>query len=263
MTCDAQAIFGEARAAQERLKSGTTFNDWIIYGIGLAQAQTDAMTATHTNEPKGRKYCAEMGAILKEQGLDKVDDGARSRLLKMMQDRPAIETWHATLEIKKRLKLNHPQAVWAAWSKAMGLGTAKPKPAKPELCTVWKNASTEERCAALDDGGSDRLLEDISPALRAEMTKCLKPTKTHDEVLGERICKEVDEIRALAVHYEQNKHAINAKLTAIKRATRGVGKAPVTKPVEPNPIVGKAIRAMGNGAGAGKSAAADVVGNPG
>jgi hypothetical protein len=66
----------------------------------------------------------------------------------------------------------------------------------------------------------------------------------------------VDEIRALAVHYERNRDAINAKYTAIKRATRGVGKAPTTTTMNPDPVASKAIRAMGNDVPTEQSAAA-------
>ena len=120
---------------------------------------------------------------------------------------------------------------------------------KPEACSVWKNWSEEERRAALDAGGIDRLLEDISPELRAKITKRLKPTKAGDEVLGERIRDLVDKVRALLVHPEQHKDEINRGLTAIKRATRGVGKAPITTPLQINPVVSKAIEAMGPSVG--------------
>jgi hypothetical protein len=227
-----------------------TFSDWLLVGTALAAIQTDAMVAAKMNEPEGRRYCREFGILLREAGLDAVDKAARSRLLKVLEHRDEIETWLATLEPPaERVKLNHPSAVWAAWSKAMGLGTSKPKPiAKPEpFAILWKSATIKERRAALDAGGIDLILEGISPELRAEITRRLKPVKPGDTILGERIRKEVDEIRSLFAHPEQNKVEINRKLTAIKSATRGVGKAPTTMPIKEYPGIGEALKAMGNG----------------
>ena len=49
------------------------------------------------------------------------------------------------------------------------------------------------------------------------------------------------------MHFEQHKDEIQKGLTAIKRATRGVGKMPATAPAKIDPIVNKTIRAMRNG----------------
>jgi hypothetical protein len=87
-----------------------------------------------------------MSAILKEQGLDKIDKAARSRLLKVMQHRDEIEAWLAGLPVPKRLKLNHPQTVLSAWTRVTTPATPKSKP-KPDLKAAWDNASLEERRA--------------------------------------------------------------------------------------------------------------------
>jgi hypothetical protein len=229
-----------------------SFADWILVGTALAAIQTDAMVAADTNQPLGRRYCKEFGGLLREAGLADlagIDKGCRSRLLKVLEHRDEIQIWMEALPRARRAKLNHPNTVWAAWSKAMGLGTTKPKlEPKPELCTIWKNASTEEWRAALDDGGDELLVERFSSEMLTKMTKRLRPAKANAEVLGERICKEVDEIRALAKHYETNRNEINRKLTAIKSATRGIGKAPATTPMQVD-LAEKALKGMGNGAG--------------
>jgi hypothetical protein len=235
-----------------------TFSDWLIVGTALAAIQSDAMVAAQTNQPKGRRYCKEAGELLREAGLDGVDKGCRSRLLKVLEHQDEIQVWLAKLEPAKRVKLNHPAPVWATWSKAMALETTKPKPAQPELLAIWKNASIEERRAALDDGGLELLFESISPELRSGISRRLIAPRTADEILGERIRDLVDEIRALAVHFEQNRAAIAEKFTAIKRATRGVGKTPTTTPMKVDPAISEALKAMGNGA-----ISADVAGNLG
>jgi hypothetical protein len=173
MSCGAQLIFSEARAAQERLKSGNAFNDWLIYGTALVNIRSSAMAAAHTNKPEGRRYCAEIGALLKEHDLDGIGKGARSCLLKVMEHKPEIEAWLATLPIAKRLKLNHPQTVFSAWKRATAPPKEeKPEP-KPELCGIWKSALDGDRRAAVDAAGIDHLYASLSPGMRAQLEQRL------------------------------------------------------------------------------------------
>jgi hypothetical protein len=254
-------VFGTALEAWGRLgaRAQHSFTDWLLVGTALAGIQTDAMVAADANQPFGRRYCKQFGVLLREAGLADlagIDKGCRSRLFKVMEHRDEIEAWLATLGPARRVKLNHPGRVWGAWSKAMGLETTKPEPEpKSEFSSIWKNATAEERRTALDDGGDALLFESISPEMRAKITKRLKPAKTNDEVLGEHIRKNVDQIRPLLLHYEQHKDEVHRALTAIKRATHGVGKAPSTTRPRIDPVVGKAVKEMGNGVDPGESAA--------
>jgi hypothetical protein len=206
MSCGAQLIFSEARAAQERLKSGNAFNDWLIYGTALVNIRSSAMAAAHTNKPEGRRYCAEIGALLKEHDLDGIDKGARSCLLKVMEHKPEIEAWLATLPIAKRLKLNHPQTVFSAWKRATSPPKEeKPEP-KPELCSIWKSALDGDRCAAVDAGGIDHLYASLSPGMRAQLEQRLANPHAVNR-LAEKDAKEKQTVEA-------------AKMEADKRAPK-------------------------------------------
>jgi hypothetical protein len=249
--------FEEGSAAWKRLQQHQTWSDWRCVGLALATGQAEAMVRARTNQPKGKRYREEFGPFLCEYGFDRIDKGARSRLLEVMRNLTPIEAWLEKLQIDKpakRLQLNHPQTVLSTWKRSKG--EKKPTPeVKPEACSVWKSWSKEERRAALDDGGDALLSESFSPEMRAKITKRLKPAKANDEVLGERIRENVDKIRPLLLHYEQHKEEVHRALTAIKRATHGVGKASSTTPPKIDPVVGKAVKEMGNGVDPGESAA--------
>jgi hypothetical protein len=164
--------FNVAREAWARLQEHHTWNDWLIVGAALANIQVEAMAAAHTNQAIGKRYCTEIGALLRESGLDGIDKATRSRLLQVMRHRAEVEAWLADPPTAKRLKLNHPQTVFNAWKRDTAPeSNKKPKANRPELATIWKNAAVEEKRAALEDGGLKLILEAISPALRAEITK--------------------------------------------------------------------------------------------
>jgi hypothetical protein len=165
--CGAQLI-QDAKEALTRLHRTQLLPDWFVYGRAFMALRVDAMRIAKTNDPKGRKYSMAMSTLLKEAGLDGVHKTTRSRLKEVMENRAEIETWLTTVPPDRRLRLNHPEPVLSAWKRAKGEKKPKPEP-KPELCAIWKNASTEEQRAALDHGGIDLLLKALSPALRAEV----------------------------------------------------------------------------------------------
>jgi hypothetical protein len=133
-----------------------------------------------------------MSAILKEQGLDKIDKAARSRLLKVMQHRDEIEAWLAGLPVPKRLKLNHPQTVLSAWTRVTTPATPKSKP-KPDLKAAWDNASLEERRAFFDDSRLRDVLDALSPTLRKNLERRL--TNPH----ADRRLDKIDAAEKLAI----------------------------------------------------------------
>jgi hypothetical protein len=185
--CDAQLT--SAREAWQRIQRTDLFSDWLLIGSALQIGQAQAMQSAKTNKPKGQRYCAEMSAFLKEYGLHEIDKGARSRLLEVMKHRAEIEAWHQALPIDKRVKLNHPQAVLSAWRRATAepKETVPPEP-KPELVGIWKNATSEDRRAAHDALGVDQFLEDLSPAMRADLETRLANPHT-----GKRLAEKVAE----------------------------------------------------------------------
>jgi hypothetical protein len=129
-------------------------------------AQTTAMKLAKTNEPKGHRYRVEVGTILQEYGLDEIDKGARCRLVEVIKNLAAIRKWRAPLDVSQKARLNHPRPVLSAWKCSLKDPNEKSgsKP-NPELVNIWESATTEDRRAALDAGGGDQLLKDLSPAL--------------------------------------------------------------------------------------------------
>ena len=60
--------------------------------------------------------------------LDKSD---RAKLLQLMEERPAVEEWRATLTDYDRRNLNNPTIVWRKWTAATRERKPKAKPAPP------------------------------------------------------------------------------------------------------------------------------------
>jgi hypothetical protein len=118
--------------AWARLQSHSTWDDWKMVGVAIAEGRTKAMAAAKTNEPKGRRYNTEFGAWLRVRGFDGLEATTRKRLLQCVENIDAIEAWLTKLESAKRLRLNHPATVLSAWKRA----TTTPKP-KPEKSSDW------------------------------------------------------------------------------------------------------------------------------
>jgi hypothetical protein len=196
MTCEAQLKLQAGRDAWSRIRRNEAFPDWLIVGEAVEIGQAESMRSAKTNVPRGRRYCAEMAAFLKEHGLHEIDNGARSRLLEVMRHRFEIEAWHRELPIDKRVKLNHPQAVLSAWKRHTADPTEKPKSVpNPELVGIWKSATAEDRRAALDASGLELLLEALSPALRTEIEQQLSNPHTVNR-LAEKDAKEKQTVEA-------------------------------------------------------------------
>jgi hypothetical protein len=195
MGCVAQLI-KDAQEALNRLHRTNLLADWFVYGRAITALRVDAMRIAKTNKPNGRKYSMVMSTLLKEAGLDGVHKTTRSRLTNVMENREAIEAWLAEVPPEKRLRLNHPEPVLSAWKRHITGPTEKPKsePA-PELVGIWKNATTEDRRAALDAGGLDLLLEALSPAFRADIERLLANPHTGHR-LAEKDAEEKETVEA-------------------------------------------------------------------
>jgi hypothetical protein len=107
-----------ARAAWKRLRAHQCWQDWRPVCLCLAEGSAVAMKAAHTNERKGRRYNEEYGAWLKAEGFTDIPKTTRYNALKCADLLDTIETFLANLKLEKRLRLNHPASVLAAWKKA-------------------------------------------------------------------------------------------------------------------------------------------------
>jgi hypothetical protein len=111
-----------------RLSSVKTWRDWMLMGKAFQHLRTEAMRAAHVNKPEGRRYNQEFSYLLKANDLDEVDKATRSRLFAILNN-PEIESWLATLPTNKKLRLNHPDAIWRAYQNSLGKrpdGSKKP-----------------------------------------------------------------------------------------------------------------------------------------
>ena len=108
-----QAAIREGREAWRRVC--TSWNDWKKVGAAFVIGRTTAMRDAHTNVPKGRGYNAALRAWQKKHGFEGLDDtGDQTRLFRCMEHLAEIELWLAKPE-NKRLRLNHPSAIWRRW----------------------------------------------------------------------------------------------------------------------------------------------------
>jgi hypothetical protein len=175
MSCDAQ-VMERAREAVGRLHMNV-WADWMTIGEAYTVLQTQAMRLAETNKPEGRRYCTTMSTLLKDEGFDAVDSGARSRLIEVMKNRRAIEEWRSKLPFEKRLKWNHPQAVLREWKKAtMPPIEKEPKAEKPKLELM--PGSPEEIGQQLEAFGFNadqvRALLTHAPKLRETIQQCIR-----------------------------------------------------------------------------------------
>jgi hypothetical protein len=99
--------------AWERLKHSRSqnYNDWMQVAEALEIGQKECMRLAETDKPQGSRYRKIFGDWLREHHFDDMDKGDRVLALKILSDRPKIETWRAELELDERLNLNHPRAI--------------------------------------------------------------------------------------------------------------------------------------------------------
>jgi hypothetical protein len=176
MGCVAQLI-QDAQEALNRLHRTQLLPDWFVYGRAFMALRVDAMRIAKTNEPKGRKYSMAMSTLLKEAGLDGVHKTTRSRLKEVMENRAEIEAWLATVPPDKRLRLNHPEPVLAAWKKATQSPAKKaPKAGKPKLeLTSGSPEEIGQQLEAFDFNVDQvRALLTHAPKLRETIQQCIR-----------------------------------------------------------------------------------------
>ena len=116
------------RRAWESLKRYESWAWWVEVGLALDKARTEAMHILNLNQPTGQIWSREWGAWLQETGFGEIDKGVRSRLQRCIDELPAIGKWLECIGQTKRLTLNHPNAVWRGYQKALGVE----KPSKAE-----------------------------------------------------------------------------------------------------------------------------------
>ncbi len=101
-----------AEEAEDRIRKGAHWSDWMYVADGFAVGRAKAMRAAGTNQPYGKAYTRAFGDWMAERPWTKnIDTGTRSVLLWVADHRSEVEAWRETLAQNERAKLNHPTAL--------------------------------------------------------------------------------------------------------------------------------------------------------
>src|SRR6516165_5270330 len=119
-----QAAWARVKKAQTRM-----WGDWMTIGEGLLEGRRWAMQIAGTNAPEGKGYVTAFGEWLTRYRVDDMDKSDRAKLLQLMEERPAVEEWRATLPASERHNLNNPTIAWRKWMAATREKKLKPRSA--------------------------------------------------------------------------------------------------------------------------------------
>jgi hypothetical protein len=120
MSGDLDAI-SAGTAAWERIRDHgrKCWDDWLAVARALAVGRTIALKTAGANRPVGSRYNAAMGNWLRSNGLDGITNQERYRALLILENLSVIQNWRGGLDGALRRRLNHPNAVWFAWRRAI------------------------------------------------------------------------------------------------------------------------------------------------
>jgi len=131
----------------------------MVVGEGLIEGRRWAMQQAGVQAPEGKGYTLAFGEYLKRYRLDDMDKSDRAKLLQLMEERPAIEEWRATLPTNQRRDLNNPTLVWRKWQADTKVKKPKPK-GQGDARARAMVAEQQERIQELEE---ERLNPDASP----------------------------------------------------------------------------------------------------
>lgn len=147
--------YGKAmQAAWARLKRAEAklWSEWMTIGDGLLEGRRWAMRIAGAERPEGKGYNTAFAEWLKRYHVDDMDKSDRAKLLQIMEERPAVEEWRATLTATERRHLNNPVIVWRKWSAANRVK-------KPKSRTAGFSASEMGRARDHIEQQSERIAE--------------------------------------------------------------------------------------------------------
>jgi hypothetical protein len=149
------ALGKRASAAWQELKKGRTWSKWLEVGEALVVFRKAAMCeagfpAGSNEQPAGAAYNAAMGRYLKQYRLDEIDRSDRTKLIKVMENREAIEKFYATLPLNIRLSLNHPTAVLRRFERETKIPARDTGKLTPHQKTQAELAKALERVTVLE-----------------------------------------------------------------------------------------------------------------
>jgi len=202
-----QAAWARVKKSEARL-----WSEWMTIGEGLMEGRVFAMQVAGVNTPQGRGYVTAYAEWLHKYRVDDMDKSVRAKLLNIMEERPAIEEWRATLAINDRRRLNNPDVVWRKWQAATkvkkpkkrtgeaGRATAHLEEANERISELEQELATattplEERLAELSDE-EWIALRDAEDKRRGGMTGTLKAKKAGRMSRSKRRHRTADDLRA-------------------------------------------------------------------
>jgi hypothetical protein len=162
----AMQAWGRIKKSHSRM-----WGEWMTIGEGLIEGRRWAMQQAGTDKPEGKGYTLAFGDYLKRYKLEDMDKSDRAKLLQLMEERPAIEEWRATLPTNQRRDLNNPTIVWRKWQ----ADTKVEKPKKHGQGDARARAMVEEQQARIEELEEERLSPDASPTEVADRIVTLYP----------------------------------------------------------------------------------------
>jgi hypothetical protein len=111
----------DAIEAYRRIKKQYTRqrDDYLkVIGPALLIARAGALKVAGTINVRSQAYRDAMGEELKRTGLDVIDKGTRSYLLKLMDCLSELEAW--LVKQTNLDRLNHPKTIWKAFEPSLG-----------------------------------------------------------------------------------------------------------------------------------------------
>lgn len=135
------------------------WGDWMTIGEGLLEGRRWAMQMAGANKPEGKGYVMAYAEWLKRFKVDDMDKSDRAKLLQLMEERPGVEEWRATLTDYERRNLNNPVIAWRKW-------TAATRVKKPKSRTEGVSASELGRARATTEQLQARV-EELEQELEA------------------------------------------------------------------------------------------------
>ena len=118
------------------------WGEWMTIGEGLLEGRRWAMNRAGTNRPEGKGFVMAYSEWLKRYKVDDMDKSDRAKLLQLMEERPGVEEWRATLTDYDRRNLNNPTIVWRKW-------TAATRVKKPKSRTEGVSATEHGRARTM------------------------------------------------------------------------------------------------------------------
>ena len=197
------------RQAWKRIKEDSAYNDWMAVGEALDIGRTECMRLAYTNEARGRAYNETFSKWLTENGFADIDKGTRSRLDEIMRNRPAIETWRATLASNERQRINHPSSIWRKWqaSRAVPKGEGEPRVSTADRLQLENVRLQEEVARIRADNGERMSPKDSARNIARTLFRMLSESKFAEML---RIGKELLDQQNAAMR--ENREAAKARV---------------------------------------------------